>query len=461
MEKKLTVIPPNQTASVKTAENKKKKVAAYCRISTDKEEQQGSLANQIAYYTDYINQKEEYTLAGIFIDDGISGTGTRKRMGFRNMIASCEEGKIDLILTKSISRFARNTRDCLHYARRLKELGIPVIFEKEGINTMEATGELLFTILSSLAQEEARNISENTSWGIRSKFQKGIPHINTVNFLGYDKDEKGQLIINPEQGKMVRRIFQDFLSGWQPSEIARRMNQEGILGIHGKPRWASVSVIRMLQNEKYKGDVRMQKYYVKDFLTKKMAKNDGKLVQYYIENNHEPIIERNLWEAAQLELKRRKEFREKHGIKELGSCTLEPLYGKIYCSCCGGRYEKKTGKQVWRCINTKKEKGKICRREPLQEHILYMMMTKCWNQLADNREDYMAVWEETISNGNPLEKLMAEKMKRFSQEGKLSCIPPDMVRMVVQEILVKEDGNFQITFMDGTVLCRRNNSSTL
>lgn len=459
MEKKLTVIPPNQTAPVKTAENKRKKVAAYCRISTDKEEQQGSLANQIAYYTDYINQKEEYTLAGIFIDDGISGTGTKKRMGFRNMITSCEEGKIDLILTKSISRFARNTRDCLHYARRLKELGIPVIFEKEGINTMEATGELLFTILSSLAQEEARNISENTSWGIRSKFQKGIPHINTVNFLGYDKDEKGQLIINPEQGKIVRRIFQDFLSGWQPSEIARRLNQEGILGIHGKPRWASVSVIRMLQNEKYKGDVRMQKYYVKDFLTKKMAKNDGKLVQYYIENNHEPIMEKDIWEAAQLELKRREEFRKNHGIRELGSCTLEPFYGKIYC-CCGGKYIKKTGKQVWHCVNTQKEKGKICKKEALEEQLLQKTVIECWNQIADNREKYLSLWEEKIRKGNPLEKLLAEKMKVFSAEGKIYDMPGDMIRMVVQEVQVKEE-ILQITFMDGTVLYRRISSSTV
>lgn len=292
MEKKFTVIPPNQTNVTKEEGRKGIRVAAYCRVSTDREEQQGSFANQIAYYTDYINEKEEYIFAGIFADEGISGTGTRKRAGFRNLITACEEGKIDLVLTKSISRFARNTRDCLHYVRLLKELGVPVIFEKEGINTMDATGELLFTVLSSLAQEESRNTSENTRWGIRSKFQKGIPHINTVTFLGYDKDEEGQLVINPKQAKIVRRIFYDFLSGWQPSEIARRLNQEKIPGVYGEPRWASVSIVRMLQNEKYKGDILMQKYYIKDFLTKKLEKNNGKLIQYYVENNHEPIMEK-------------------------------------------------------------------------------------------------------------------------------------------------------------------------
>lgn len=225
MEKKFTVIPPNQTAAKTENTKQKSRVAAYCRVSTEQEERL-SFANQIAYYTDYINGRKDYQLVEIFADEGISGTGIRKRTGFRRMITACEEGKVDLIITKSISRFARNTRDCLHYTRHLKTLGIPVIFEKEGINTMEASGELLFTILSSLAQEESRNISENTRWGIRSRFQQGIPHINTVSFLGYDKDEKGQLVINEKQAEVVRRVFENFLEGWQPSEIARCFNEE-------------------------------------------------------------------------------------------------------------------------------------------------------------------------------------------------------------------------------------------
>ena len=331
MEKKLTVIPPSQTnGNAKSANSSQCRVAAYCRVSTEQEEQMGSFANQIAYYTDYINEKEEYQLAGIFSDEGISGTGTRKRAGFRSMIAACEAGKVDLVITKSISRFARNTRDCLHYARYLKSLGIPVIFEKEGINTMESSGELLFTILSSLAQEESRNISENTRWGIRSRFQQGIPHINAACFLGYDKDEAGHLVINEGQAKVVRRIFREFLEGWQPSEIARMLNTENISGVHGESRWAAVSVVRILQNEKYKGDLLMQKYYIRDFLTKELEKNDGKLTQYYVENDHEAIIEREIWDAAQLEINRIKEFKRNHQIRELGSSSLELFYGKVF-----------------------------------------------------------------------------------------------------------------------------------
>ena len=210
MARKVTVIPASQTTGSKRASaGEKKRVAAYCRVSTDHEEQEGSFRNQVEYYTNLIENTQEWEMAGLFTDDGISGTGTKKRSGFQDMIKACEEGRVDLVITKSISRFARNTADSLNYCRKLKTLGIPIIFEKESINTMEASGELMFTILSSLAQEESRNISENTQWGIRSKFQQGIPHINTESLLGFDKDDDGNLIINEEQATVVRRIFQE------------------------------------------------------------------------------------------------------------------------------------------------------------------------------------------------------------------------------------------------------------
>lgn len=453
MEKKLTVIPPSQVNTAgKQTEKPKCRVAAYCRVSTEQEEQLGSFANQVAYYTEYINSKTDYELAGIFSDEGISGTGIRRRAGFRSMIEACEAGKVDLVITKSISRFARNTRDCLHYTRHLKSLGIPVIFEKEGINTMEAAGELLFTILSSLAQEESRNISENTRWGIQSRFQQGIPHINTNCFMGYDKDENGHLIVNEKQAEIVRRIFREFLEGWQPSESARKLNREGVSGIHGLPRWSSVSILRMLQNEKYKGDLLMQKYYVKDFLTKQLEKNNGRFPQYYIENNHPAIIDRQDWEAVRLELERIEEFKKHHQIRELGSSTSEPLYGKMFCGSCGGRLMKKGGQSKWRCINTSKEKEKICSLQPVEETKIEAYLVCAWDRLVSQRENLLADWDAEIRQGNPLESLRASQMKELTQNSPDWEKASVKKRMLIREVIIDGNGRCEITFMDGICL---------
>lgn len=202
MEKVVQVIPARKAEAV-GKEKRKLRVAAYCRVSTEQEEQLGSFANQVEYYTRLIEDEEDWELAGIYADEGISGTGTRKRKGFQRLIEACDEGRVDFVITKSISRFARNTADCLTYARLLKDRGIPILFQKESINTMEASGELMFTILSCFAQEESRSISENTKWGIRSKFQQGIPHVNTVRLFGFDKCENGQLRVSPEQSPLL------------------------------------------------------------------------------------------------------------------------------------------------------------------------------------------------------------------------------------------------------------------
>ena len=230
MARSVTVIPARnrQASGHRAAPQKKIRVAAYCRVSTDQEDQLHSFEAQVDYYTKYINDHENYEMAGIYADEGISGTNTKKREQFKRMIADCEKGKIDLVITKSISRFARNTQDCMMYSRKLKNLGIGIIFEKENINTLDSTGELLFTILSSLAQDESRNISENCKWGIRTKFKNGEMHLNTFKFLGYDKDENGKLVINKEQAKTVRRIYRDFLIGINPAQIAKELNTEGV-----------------------------------------------------------------------------------------------------------------------------------------------------------------------------------------------------------------------------------------
>lgn len=224
MARQVVHIPAQRNiANRAVARNTKLRVAAYCRVSTEQDEQLNSFENQVTYYTEFITRNPNYELAGIYADEGISGTSTKRREQFNRMIADCEAGKIDLIITKSISRFARNTQDCLNYSRKLKDLGIGITFEKENISTMDSTGELLFTILSSLAQDESRSISENCQWGIRSLFKQGVVHINTNRFYGYDKDEDGRLVINPEQAKVVRWNLRKLHGRHHPRHHCRRI----------------------------------------------------------------------------------------------------------------------------------------------------------------------------------------------------------------------------------------------
>lgn len=456
MERTVTVIPASQIKSVAAANiGRKKRVAAYCRVSTELEEQQSSFKNQVEYYTNMINNRPDWELAGVFADDGVSGTNAKKRFGFMDMIAACEEGRVDLVITKSISRFARNTADSLNYCRKLKNLGIPIIFEKEGINTMEASGELMFTILSSLAQEESRNISENTAWGIRSKFRQGIPHINTEALLGYDKDADGNLVINEEQASVVRRVYREFLEGWDISDIARRLKDEGIPGVHGRVSWHAVTIKRMLQNEKHVGDILMQKTYTTDFLTKTQTENNGELEQYYIKDNHPAIISRENWDAVQLELSRREAFRKRHGLWTLGSSTNNPLCSHVFCESCGGKYIRKCWEGItevfWKCENAEKKKGHICNAKNIKESALQKAIVIAWNSIVADRELHLPGWEQMVTDGDALQKYWGRNMIAITEDGPLEAEVPELTRMMLEEITVKSPSEMTVTFLDGTV----------
>lgn len=322
----------------------KKKVCAYVRVSSEEESQISSFDLQRQYYTDYINSKPDWEFAGVYSDYGKSGTSTERRDEFNKMIDDCKKGEIDLIISKSISRFARNTLDCLRYVRVLKNLNPPVgvYFEKEKLDTLDSKTELLLTILSSLAQEEARSTSENLKWGIRKRFESGKAMCPTNYLLGYDKDKNGDMIINEEEAKTVRRVYREYMNGKGAITIARELKLEGVPSARGGSNWGRNSIIHILKNERYCGDVLMQKHFTVDFLTHKKKENRGELPQYYIENHHPAIIPRDEWNKVQDEIKRRHELtlQEDRNLR-MGYSNASVLSNRLFCGRCGQPLNKR------------------------------------------------------------------------------------------------------------------------
>lgn len=343
-----------------SAQSKKKRVCAYIRVSSDKEAQLDSLENQEAYFIRKYAQETGCEFVGIYSDVGISGT-SEKCPAFQEMLNACMCGEIDLIHTKSISRFARNTVTVLEVSRQLKSLGIGIYFEEQDINTMSAEGELMLTVLASFAQEESYNISENQKWAIQKKFARGDVMINTNRFLGYDKDKDGNLIINEKEAEIVRMIFRMYLGGDGTFRIAKKLNELGIPTVTGK-QWHETTIRGMLKNEKYKGDCLLQKYYVPKVGGATVA-NDGKVKSYYITGNHEAIIPKEEWDAVQ---RLRKERAEERNIDTKNTQKFKnryPLSGKLICPYCGKHLRRLYAykKYVWAC-STYIDKGKkVCR----------------------------------------------------------------------------------------------------
>ena len=460
MARDITFIPATKIprASAKNKQDELKiRVAAYCRVSTEQEEQENSFRNQVEYYTRYISEHPDYELAGIYADEGISGTNTKKREEFKRMIADCEAHKIDMIITKSISRFARNTQDCLENYRKLKSLGVTIIFEKENINSANTTGELLLTILSSLAQDESRNISENTKWGIRSKFKKGIPHNTTSRFMGFDKDSEGRLVVNEEEAPLVRRIFREFLEGSTCNTIALRLNNEGVPGVSGEPRWRKETIENMLRNEKYKGDCLLQKFYTEDYLTKKMVKNLGQVAQYYVTDSHEAIISKEEWAAVQQELDRIEKYKVDHHLKNYGHAGEKyPFSSKIVCGYCGHVYRRKSHpaccKSVyWQCNSRYYTGKKACPGENIRDDVINFVFVQAWNSVVYGKDKLQKRWEQQKKGGNELQRLRATQMQELVELGEIQKVVPELVLSVLECIIAKGKGAFEVRFLDGTV----------
>ena len=344
---------------------KRKRVCAYARVSSDSVAQGESLENQTQYYQGLIESNPEHEYTGVFADQGITGTKD-DRPEFQKMLALVRAGKLDLILTKSISRFARNTTIVLELVRELKELGVEVFFEKEQISSSSGDGELMLTVLSAFAQEESKNASDNQKWRYRRKFQNGEVAINTTRFLGYDKNKNGELVINPGQAKVVKRIFEDYIGGKGSFVIAKDLTAEGIETVAGG-RWDSSTILAILKNEKYMGDAKLQKTYSADHLSKKKCVNHGEIDSYYIENNHPPIIPRDVWEESQRQIALRGKAKGNSAEIRAKYQTRYPLTGMLFCGKCGAPLRRRTWssnhaykKIVWQCSNYVKNGKQAC-----------------------------------------------------------------------------------------------------
>ncbi len=411
----VTVIPAsvNKFTEIPLAIPRKKKVAAYARVSTDEEEQQTSYAAQCDYYERYIKSRSDWEFVKVYADEGISGCSTKNRVGFNQMVKDALDGKIDILLAKSVSRFARNTVDSLTTIRKLKEHGVEVWFEKENIKTFDPKVEILLTILASLSQEESRSISENVSWGIRKKMADGKFSLAYSRFLGYDKGEDGTLVINEEQAKIVRRIYGMFLKGLSPYGIAKALTEDGIKTITGKDKWHAVTIRGILTNEKICGSARLQKTYTPDFLTKKAVKNIGQVPSYMVENSHPPIIEPEVFDTVQRLLAERK-----RGKNRLSSVSI--FSSKLKCTDCGSWFGSKVWhsndkyrKVVWRCNH--KYGGKKCETPSFTEEEIKEMFIKAANIIIEGKAEILVTYETIKDKLFSTAKLEAEQTELESE----------------------------------------------
>lgn len=402
--KKVEIIKPNKDISLKNDDENqsKKRVCAYCRVSTDSLEQEKSYESQIDEYKNRIIDNPNWIFVDVFSDEGISGTGTSKRTGFNEMIDACKAGKIDLIITKSISRFARNTEDCSKNIKLLKnEYNVEVFFDKENISTFDSKTEFVLNVLSSIAQEESRNISENTKMGIRKRFKDGKVICNTNRLLGYDKDDDGNLVINEDEAKIVSRIFKEYLEGKSYDGISKSLTEDNISTITGSKWWGS-TIKSVLRNEKYYGTLLLQKTVTVDYLTKKRKQNKNIEPMYKIDNNHPAIVSKETFDLVQAEINRRFELTQGDNKDRKKYSNKYPFSGKIICGLCGTTYKRrywnsgtKWQEAVWQCKDYINSNG--CKSKAVKEKVLEQSFISLYNDVLLNKSKF---YNDMIENIN-------------------------------------------------------------
>ncbi len=441
--------------------NNKTKVAAYCRVSTNMEDQLNSLSAQIKYFTEYISEHEEWELIEVYYDEGITGTSVKKREGFNRMIADCQQGRINTILTKEVSRFARNTVDTLNYTRQLSQLGVNIIFMNDGIDTSDKDGELRLTIMASIAQEESRKISERVKWGIRRKMESGYVYGYSA-MLGF-RTENGKLTIVPEEAEIVKRIFNSYVyEGKGCHTIANELNAAGLLSVKGK-MWREDGVCRILKNDKYVGDLTQWKHYSTDFLTKQVLQNNGDnpdVPLITIPDHHEGIVSREIWDLAQKQLFERGKL-SREGRKYSSHYWFS---SKVFCGKCGYTYNvsgrKDEEKRCMHCVNRAKY-GSVhrvdangaevgCDNVTFNEVTLKICMKYLIEHIQVAREDIvsqlladiqMVQQSEPASNIEPL-KAEIENLSRKKRKA---------IDLMLDDLLSREDLKKQADFYDSEI----------
>ena len=410
LDRRVRVIPATKTqGAIHSIHDGKKRVAAYCRVSTDSEEQLNSYEAQKSYYTQKIEDSPDWEMAGIYADEGITGTSLKKRTEFKKMITACKRGHIDLIITKSLSRFARNTVDCLETVRLLKANGIGVYFEKENINTLTESSEFLITLFSGFAQAESESLSKNVAWGKAKSAEAGKVTFQYKKMLGYRKGADGQPEIVPEEAEVIKRIYHRYLDGCTLGQIKRELDKDNVPTAQGVEFWSPAIIHNILTNEKYIGDALLQKTYVTDCISKKVKKNQGERAMYYVENNHPAIISREMFDQVRNEMTRRSSKRkvlQKSGKTELGKYSGKyALTELLVCGECGSPYKRVTwarnGKKriVWRCVSRLEFGTQYCHNSPtLDESKLHSAILASMNEFAAIRQevcpDVLAMAEE-------------------------------------------------------------------
>lgn len=407
-KKTITVIEPKQALLVDKAKYQQTRMAAYCRVSTDSAEQKTSYETQKQVYTDMIARRKDWTMVGIYADEGISGTRADKRPEFNKMIKDCLAGKIDYIITKSVSRFARNTVECLEFVRMLKARNIGILFEEQNIDTLKCDSELYLVIYAGFAQSESESMSKNITWAFRKNFEEGKVVINYKRMVGYRKGEDGKPEIVPEEAEIVRNIFEWFLAGRTPREIVAMLQADGVQTKCGKVKWQVSTILRILKNEKFCGDAILQKTVTLDCISKTHKKNTGEAPMYYVHNNHDPIISRETFNKAQEELLRRNALKPATSstVTAQGRYSRYALSEILHCDECGSRYKRCTWtssgeKQiVWRCVNRLQFEKKYCKSSPtIGEDILHQAIVRAINRFnQENETTYRLLMKASLSD---------------------------------------------------------------